>query len=377
MASYQPTKNPAALSLALLLLPSAALALESADSSHPDLSVFKDCDECPEMVVLPRGSFLMGAGPEYDDLGAMTGLSMFKDAFIEGIRASFVSNERPARQVDISRTVAIGKYEVTVAEFEAYIHEAGATVGGNCLVRLAESGPEAFKVTGTRAAIDYYGLPHVVGISDGSPRQPGYAARDRQPATCINRDEMLGYLAWLSTKTGRDYRLPSEAEWEYAHRAGTQTFAFWGNDMSQACRYANYADKASPYQMSVAAPCAESPSPVWAAEVGQYQPNQWGLHDTAGNVQELVEDCLHQGYEGAPSDGSARTEPNCQVYVARGGDYEHPVTAMRSSERLLYGFGPDAPRLAYGDDLSPETLEFLTAGRGNLLGLRVAVTLEQ
>jgi formylglycine-generating enzyme required for sulfatase activity len=246
------------------------------------------------------------------------------------------------------------------------------------MIRLADSGPHALKVTGTKAPeFDYFGIPNVVMITDGSPAQPGLPVSDRHPATCINRDEALGYLAWLSEKTGREYRLPSEAEWEYATRAGTRTFAFWGNDMSEACRYANFGDKNAPYQMAMAAPCAESGGALWAAEVGQYAPNAWGFHDTVGNVQEMVEDCLHQGYEGAPADGSARTEPDCQVFVARGGDWELPVTAMRSSERLLYGFGPDAPERLYGEDsgLSVETMELMTEGRANGIGFRAAVTL--
>jgi formylglycine-generating enzyme required for sulfatase activity len=356
-------------------MPCAAFAQES----HDALSVFQDCEECPEMIVLPVGSFVMGAGPEYDDLDAMTGLGPFREAFIEGVRASFLSNERPAHEVSVSAPVALSKYEVTVGQIEAYVKETGAKIGGNCMVRLADSGPHAHKVTGTRAGeFDYFGLPNVVGITDGSPSQPGLPVTNRHPATCINRDEVLGYLAWLSEKTGREYRLPSEAEWEYATRAGTQTFAFWGNDMSEACQHANFGDQASPYQMSMAAPCAEAGDALWAAEVGQYEPNAWGFHDTVGNVQEMVSDCLHEGYEGSPTDGSAWMEPDCQIFVARGGDWELPVTAMRSSERLLYGYGPDAPALAYGEDsdLSPETLRFLTAGRANGIGFRAAVDVE-
>ncbi len=171
---------------------------------------------------------------------------------------------------------------------------------------------------------------------------------------CVSRDEVKSYLEWLSARTSREYRLLSEAEWEYASRAGTDTTFFWGNKENKACRYANFGDRKSVYQARIAARCSEKIKPLWSASVGSYEPNAWGLFDTAGNVQEMVEDCWHDNYVGAPVDGSAWMEEKCEYYIARGGDYEHPAIVVRLAERLFYGASP---------------------ARANIIGFRVAVSL--
>jgi len=327
----------------------------SASAQAPEpLSSFKDCDTCPEMVVMPTGSFVMGATEQEQ-----------KDMFIGHVPA-----EHPPHEVTISTPFAIGRFEVTTEEFDAFVRETGAEVGGTCGIRLMEKGPLARKFTGTRHPDDGKNVmgPFFTFVSDGSYAQPGLPITPRQPAVCVSRLEINEYLDWLSEKTGRRYRLPSEAEWEYAARAGTDTIGFWGDDWKQVCDYANFADRSSGYQAGLAAPCAESIKPDWTAEVGSYQANPWGLHDMAGNVQELVADCWHPSYEGAPTDGSAWIEPDCSLFVARGGDYELLHVSMRASERLFYGYVPEV-----------SVVEGPTAGdngRSNVVGFRVALTLE-
>jgi len=334
-------------------LVAAALVCATGAVAAEPLSTFKDCEACPEMVVMPQGSFTMGATAAEQ-----------KDMFI-----GFVPAEHPPHDVAISYPLAIGRFEVTTEEFDAYVQETGTTVGGTCGIRLIESGPEALKYAGTRHPDDPQEMgPYHVFITDGSYAGPGLPITGRQPAVCVSRLEIAGYLDWLSAKTGRAYRLPSEAEWEYAARAGTTTVGFWGDDFGKACAYANFGDKKSGYQAGVVAPCAEAISPDWTAEAGSYQPNPWGLHDMAGNVQELTADCWHDTYDGAPADGSAWLEPDCTLYVARGGDYELLHISMRASERLFYGYVPEESAIdgpTAGDD-----------GRSNALGFRVAVTLE-
>lgn len=316
-------------------------------------TVFRDCETCPEMVQIPKGSFQMGA----------TG-SEQEHPFI-----GFVPEEHPRHEVTIPYPFAIGRYEVTVAEFDAYVRETGATVGGTCGLRLVETGPLAGKFTGTRhpdSDAEIYG-PYFVYITDGSHAQPGLAVTDRQPAVCVSRNEVTDYLAWLREKTGKNYRLPTEAEWEYAARAGTQTVAFWGDDLEHACGYANFADKASGYQAGEAAPCAEAVRPDWTAPVGSYRPNPWGLYDMAGNAQEMVEDCWSPNYESTPRDGSPVERTGCQLFIARGGDYELLHVAMRASQRLFFGYDPQIA-MVQGPTEAMDV-------RSNVVGFRVALSL--
>lgn len=344
---------------ALLITPLVFVNMLFAGNAHsgalPEpLSTFRDCDECPEMVVLPTGSFIMGATDQEQ-----------KDMFI-----GFVPSEHPAREVSIGYPFAIGRFEVTTDQFTAYVEQTGAKVGGTCGIRLMEKGKLAKAFTGTRHPDDgkIPTGPFFVFISDGSFEQPGLPVTGNQPAVCVSRIEILGYLDWLGEKTGRSYRLPSEAEWEYAARAGTRTIGFWGDDLGKACDYANFGDRNSGYQAGMAAPCGEAISPAWTAAVGSYEPNGWGIHDMAGNVQELTADCWFDSYEGAPADGAPRLKEDCSLYVARGGDYQLLHVSMRASERLFYGY--------VAESNSVEGPDAADNGRSNVMGFRVAVSLD-
>jgi formylglycine-generating enzyme required for sulfatase activity len=316
-------------------------------------AAFRDCEHCPELVPLPSGTFMMGATPQ------------------EVKKLRYVQSALPRHEVTIGYPFAIGRFEVTVDEFDAYVKETGAKVGGKCGVRVMESGPSAFKYSGTPipGGDKTKDAPYVIYIADGSYQQPGLPVTGRQPAGCVSRNEMKGYLAWLSGKSGKHYRLPTEAEWEYAYRAGTDTMNYWGDDFRKTCDYANFADRKSGYQAGMAASCSENIHPDWTGEVGSYKPNPWGLYDMAGNAQETVEDCLHHDYEGAPTDGSPWTAEGCVIFVARSGDYELTQFSMRAAERLLFGYTADANEgmwtPAEGSD-----------ERFNNMGFRVAVSLD-
>ena len=200
-------------------------------------TVFKDCPECPEMVVIPAGSFKMG------DI-----------------------DEKPVHRVTIPRPFAVGKYEVTQAEWRA----------------LMGSNPSRFK-------------------------------GGRNPVEQVGWNDAQDFVRRLSTKTGKQYRLLTEAEWEYAARAGTATKYFWGNSFDTS--RANNGDETVP--------------------VGRYAPNSFGLHDMHGNVWEWVEDCWHGSYSGAPTNGSAWTSGgNCRVRVLRGGSWLITPRPLRSANRL-------------------------------------------
>ncbi len=219
---------------------------------------FKDCDPCPEMVVVPPGIFRMGD---------LHGVGYF--------------SEMPIRAIHIGHAFAVGKFEVTFDEWAACVSDDGCN--------------------GYR------------------PDDLGWGRGDR-PVVHVSWHDAKTYVRWLSRKTGKTYRLLSEAEWEYTARAGTRTMFSWGDWVGSG--YANCDGCGSAWDDDLTAP------------VGSFAPNGFGLHDMHGNVYEWVEDCWHSGYEGAPSDGSAWTSGGlCQVRILRGGSYDDTPVLVRSANR--------------------------------------------
>jgi formylglycine-generating enzyme required for sulfatase activity len=204
---------------------------------------------------------------------------------------------RAADTVTIARPFAAGKYEVTFDEWDACV------AGGVC----------------ARAAADGWG-------------------RGRRPVIRVSYDQVIGYTEWLSKKTGKPYRLLSEAEWEYAARAGSQAARFWGAMAERACEFENGADAALERQKP------EGWKEEWGlhacddgqartAPVGAFKPNAFGLHDMLGNLSEWVEDCYNKSYEGAPTDGRAWTTADCPRRVLRGGNWSNSPAGVRSANR--------------------------------------------
>jgi formylglycine-generating enzyme required for sulfatase activity len=253
--------------LGLVFAAAIPLMLSGAQAQAP-LSTFKDCDACPEMVALPPGKFLMGASKA--------------DAKL--VDPYTLASELPQHEVTIGYSFAIGKGEVTVDEFAAYVAETGAKTGGVCQLRLPEFGPNRGKFIGTAkpGPTDY--PPALVTIADGDFRTPGAQVSGDHPATCISRREAQAYLDWLGKKSGKAYRFPTEAEWEYAVRAGSATPLHYGGGLKDLCKYGNFADKASPYNARMVAQCAEKPSPERTTVAGSYLPNAWGLDNMIGNA---------------------------------------------------------------------------------------------
>jgi formylglycine-generating enzyme required for sulfatase activity/class 3 adenylate cyclase len=146
--------------------------------------------------------------------------------------------------------------------------------------------------------------------------------RDNEPASNVSWTDAQRYAAWLSEMTGKDFRLPTEAEWEYAARAGTETPYWWGNRM--APRMADCND------------CGGSHEPQRPLAVGSSQPNPFGIYDVAGGVAQWVADCWHKDYHGAPPDGSAWEAPDCRAHVLRGGSWRNDAADVRVSSRESY-----------------------------------------
>ena len=247
----------------------------------------------PELVVIPAGAFLMGDLTE-----------------VEG------GAEKPVHEVRIPKPFAMMRHEVTVGQFRQFVAETG--------YRTRAESEGCFGVTYLNAGPDWKWTVD----SEHNFRSPGYDLGENQPVVCVSWDDARAYASWLTEQTGKIYRLPSEAEWEYAARAGSEATYHFGNDSTRLCDYGNVA-----VNNHVCDDGAEFP-----AVVGSYQPNIFGLYDMHGNVSEWVEDCWHGSYHGAPADGSAWTSGKCGYRVLRGGSwYSKPQDARSSLYSELYG----------------------------------------
>src|SRR5262245_12081777 len=255
---------------------------------------FQDCETCPEMVMLPAGEFLMGSPAS--ELGHLD---------VEGL----------PRHVAIPKRIAIGKYEVTVDQMSVFTAETGITVGASCHV-----------IADPSRTVASWSEP------DASLQHPGFEITGSHPAVCISWHEAQSYVAWLQRLTGKPYRLPTEAEWEYAARAGTKTRYSFGNDETELCAYARFADLAS--QFGWRDGCRSELVAYGPAPVGRHKPNPWGLFDMHGNVWEWVEDCWTPHPEEIPVNGSAHSRPkNCEIGVIRGGSFAAGSRRARSAIR--------------------------------------------
>ena len=265
---------------------------------------FRDCDDCPEMVVVPAGRFRMGCVSGSDDCR---------------------NNERPVHEVDVN-SFTLGKYEVTRGEFATFVSMTGHVARG-C---------RAYVWTDPTFAGPRWEWKD---RAQASWQQPEFNQRENEPVVCVNWQDASAYVRWLSEETGEEYRLPSEAEWEYAARAGTTTASYWGDDKAH-CTHANGADATSAQTFerqkyrSTFSSCADGEART--APVGSLEPNAFGLYDMTGNVWEWVQDCYHPDYDGAPRDGSAWTwGADCGRRVSRGGSWRNPPSFLRSAIRAL------------------------------------------
>jgi formylglycine-generating enzyme required for sulfatase activity len=252
---------------------------QEAERSLNPLSSFRECAaNCPEMIVLPSGEFTMGS---------------------PGNERGRYSNEGPPHKVVFAKLFAVSRFEVTFDDWDA------CAAYGDCDPRISDMG----------------------------------WGRGRRPIMNIDWNDSRNYAAWLSRVTGKSYRLPSEAEWEYAARAGSVTAYFWGDEIGSG--NANCANCSSKWDGAETAP------------VGSFPANRFGLHDMHGNLWEWVEDCYLNSYAEAPADGSPWTARGCSDRVVRGGSWENEALFLRSAYR---SWGP------------PQT-------RNPVLGFRVARTL--
>ena len=251
---------------------------------------FRDCPECPEMVVVPAGSFMMGSPATEENRK---------------------NNEGPVHRVRIGRPFAVGVHEVTRGEFTRFIQVTGRSMGNSC--RVLDTSAENW-------AAERPGF---------SWRDPGYRQNNDHPVVCVSWYDAQAYVQWLSKATNHRYRLLSESEWEYVARAGTRTARYWGATESQQCSYANGADTSTKFDWR--AGCNDGYAR--SSPVGKYQGNAYGLHDVLGNVWEWVQDCWTDSYAGVPNDGRAWESGRCTKRVHRGGSWGSFPGYVRAAAR--------------------------------------------
>jgi len=254
-----------------------------------------------EWVVIPQGQFMMGSGN--NELGRQ-------------------DHEGPRHRVVIPRGFALGRTEVTVAQFAAFVSSTGYRTDAERRGRARVYDPRTRRITEQQDI--HWRLNYL-----------GRRALPEEPVVHVSWHDAQAYLAWLSRQTGKNYRLPTEAEFEYALRAGSQWTYHWGPDLPSAVveNLAGEGDR-SPSGSKWGVSFPDYSDGHWGpAPVGQFRPNAMGLYDMGGNVMEWTEDCWHDSYVRAPANGSAWVNPGCTQRVVRGGSWAATPVLARSAFR--------------------------------------------
>lgn len=306
--------NAKSVSFTALLWVFAPLAMSSAIADQLSLeagAVIRDCADCPELVVIPPGSFQMGSD------------------HMEQMRDDELRPEGPIRTVSIEQPFAAGRFEVTNAEYATFVAATGYVP--------------------TNACVTWGGRDPVDGVNWTDPRiGPDPASND--PVVCVDWNDAKAYTLWLAGKTGQRYRLLTEAEWEYAAKAGSDAVWPWGEDERRICEYGNVFDQSGldePRSRSNSNAAARAASCddgyMLVAPVGQFKPNTFGLYDMIGNVWEWTEDCSLMLYLDGPIDGSAyQAVGACEKRAVRSGSWRSRISRHRPTFR-----GRDPAGLAY------------------------------
>ena len=303
MAFLSSRQIPHALAIAAAFLLCAPASAEQQDRE------FQECGECPVMVGIPAGRFVMGS-PENEQ--------------------GRFDSEGPQHAVAV-RAFALGKYPVTSEEFLTFLRETGYQPAPcNKILKLSWRSPG-----------QGFAFPPYVG-------EP-----PRWPAVCLDWKDAQAYIAWLNKKVRMTrpelgdrpgpYRLPSEAEWEYAARAGTVTARWWGDAIGQGYANCNGCGSAFDYRV--------------LADVDKFYANAFGIYAVLGNAWQWTQDCWHDSYVGAPTDSSPWMDGDCRRHVIRGGSWDNVPVFVRSAARS--GGAPDGREFDYS----------------SLAGFRVARTL--
>ena len=272
----------------------------------------RDCELCPELVRIRGGEFVMGAA--------------ISEPRRLGLPEFWATREQPAHRVRVAKAFSIGKFEVTRAEFAAFVAATGYAPAPGC-----------WHFVGTEWLFD----------EQRSWADPKIDQSDDHPVTCVNWHDATAYVEWLRQKTGRPYRLPSEAEWEYVARAGTSTAYWWGDGTEDVCRYVNLGDLDAQDRFGwnqtrikydklgdwKGQPCRDgyaTMAPVHATAM-----NPFGVYGLLGNANEWVADCWNDDYRSAPDTQTARlTGADCGLRAMRGQGWTANASSTRPAFRL-------------------------------------------
>jgi formylglycine-generating enzyme required for sulfatase activity len=290
----------------------AAAALCAAMTASAAAPALRDCADCPELVAIASGEFTMGA--EIDEPRRL------------GLPEYWATREQPRRRVVVVRGFAIGRYEVTRGEFATFARETGYGPPPGC-----------WHFVGAEWLLD-----ETRGWRDAKIDQD-----DAHPVTCVNWHDAQAYLAWLSAKTGRRYRLATEAEWEYVARAGTSTAYWFGDDAADICRHVNLGDLTTQDRFGwdktrikyevlsdwKGQPCRDGHATT--APVRATAANRFGVHGLLGNANEWVADCWNDTHAGAPTTAEARLlGADCGQRVMKGQGWTAIAASTRAAFRL-------------------------------------------
>jgi len=246
----------------------------------------RDCSECPDMVRLPAGSFVMGADGAEEQR--------------EGLGDWARNRGLPRKRITIRTAFWMSRTEVTIGQFRAFVEATNRDMGAKCWVWAGKW----------------------TDMAGRNWRDPGFPQSDTHPVTCVSSTDAIAYAAWLSQRTGRRYRLASEAEWEYAARAGTVTARYWGDEWGDGDRYATIHAKRG-----------------GTTPAGSLIPNAFGLHDILGNVWEWTMDAYNKDLAAQPEDGSPRTAGAGGLRILRGGSWAEDPSVVRAGYREAFGAG--------------------------------------
>lgn len=298
----------------LLLLTASGLIATSALAADPAAGkkageTFQDCAECQTMVVIPAGSFTMGSSPE--------------ERVREGVPDTFGSHEGPQVKITFAKPFAFATTETTRGQWARFVKATNRTIPTQCF-------------TYNPADDTWAGIPGKVA----NWQDTGFEQTDDHPAACISWQDATDYAAWLTKATGHKYRLASEAEWEYAARAGTTTARPWGNSVAPICNKARIMTSGTFEAINKGESwlgeliCSENES--YTKPVASYDANPWGIYDTLGNLWEWVADCAAPDHSKLPLDGTAQTAGNggeCDHRLTKGGAFHSRVWLARPATR--------------------------------------------
>ncbi len=257
--------------------------------------IFKDCETCPSLVVVPPGQFVQGtpSAAEFQ-----------------------LAHEAPVHLVSIDYPLAVGRYEVTRKQYARFVSETGHPADG-CNV---------YK--------DQWVYRPAMNWND-----PGYVQAENHPATCVSWDDAQAYVEWLSRETGHKYRLLSASEWEYTARDGGRFNGLFNADRDSICEKGNVADRSAAGQYRGWQVFECNDNNVHTAPAGAFEPNALGVFDMAGNVFEWVADCWNENYQNAPTSGAAWAQGDCTRHELKGGSWFSRPEYLRAAFRNSFAAG--------------------------------------